>query len=125
MYSIFFKILVLILVLSTIGIIGIKPKMHNKVLIYDSSYSIVENNSDTEEIERRIVDSQGFPPSYVIDKTKWETRNYVMPPIEVWLNGFASSEYILTDSYHGTVFAIIFNKPFVVYANKRRGVDRF
>ncbi|MDR1497024.1 MAG: polysaccharide pyruvyl transferase family protein [Puniceicoccales bacterium] len=32
---------------------------------------------------------------------------------------------MVTDSFHGTVFAIIFNKPFVALGNARRGMARF
>ena len=32
---------------------------------------------------------------------------------------------VLTDSFHGTVFSIIFNKPFWVIGNKERGIARF
>ena len=32
---------------------------------------------------------------------------------------------MVTDSFHGCVFSIIFNKPFIVYANRDRGVNRF
>ena len=35
------------------------------------------------------------------------------------------AEYVVTDSFHGTVFSIIFNKPFVVMANRERGMARF
>lgn len=31
---------------------------------------------------------------------------------------------VLTDSYHGVVFSIIFNKPFKFMGNQRRGNDR-
>lgn len=47
------------------------------------------------------------------------------PPLEQWLRGFREAEFIITDSFHATVFSIIFNKPFVVYANKGRGAARF
>lgn len=32
-----------------------------------------------------------------------------------WLSRYANSKYILTNTFHGTVFAIIFNKPFLVF----------
>ena len=35
------------------------------------------------------------------------------------------AEFVITDSFHGTVFSIIFNKPFVALANAERGADRF
>ena len=34
-------------------------------------------------------------------------------------------EFVMTDSFHGVCFAIIFNKPFAVYINKDRGASRF
>lgn len=41
--------------------------------------------------------------------------------MEDWLAAFASADFIVTDSFHGTCFAIIFNKPFIVVANAQRG----
>ena len=32
---------------------------------------------------------------------------------------------MITDSFHACVFAILFNKPFLVYGNKSRGMARF
>ena len=46
------------------------------------------------------------------------------PKIEEWLRNFYDSSFIVTDSFHGTVFSIIFNKPFVVFANTKRGNSR-
>lgn len=48
----------------------------------------------------------------------------IYPSVEKWLEGVSSSEYVITDSFHGCVFAIIFNKPFYVIANIRRGLSR-
>lgn len=45
--------------------------------------------------------------------------------INDWLQSFYSSKYIITDSFHGMAFSIIFNKPFVVIGNKKRGMSRF
>jgi len=47
MYNIFFKALILVIILSTLCILGIKPKIHKQVLVYDSSYSIVEDDTDS------------------------------------------------------------------------------
>ena len=32
---------------------------------------------------------------------------------------------MITDSFHGTVFSILFNKQFVVFSNAKRGNSRF
>ena len=49
MYNIFFKILIFVLILSTLAVLGLKPKMHNKVLVYDSAYRIVETVPDVQK----------------------------------------------------------------------------
>lgn len=51
--------------------------------------------------------------------------DYIMPDPRDWLAGFANAKYVLTDSFHGMVFAIVFNKPFFVINNKSRGAARF
>jgi len=49
----------------------------------------------------------------------------VYPPVEHWLRGFFESDFVVTDSFHGTVFAIIFEKQFIAIGNKDRGLSRF
>ena len=41
-----------------------------------------------------------------------------------WLSSIHDAEYIITDSYHGTVFSIIFEKQFHYCGNMRRGNSR-
>lgn len=45
--------------------------------------------------------------------------------VEEWLAMFRDADYVITDSFHGTVFSIIFNKPFISIGNKSRGMSRF
>ena len=45
--------------------------------------------------------------------------------VEEWLAMFRDAAYVVTDSFHGTVFSIIFGKPFITIINKARGADRF
>ena len=35
------------------------------------------------------------------------------------------ASFVVCDSFHGAVFSIIFNKPFIVLANSARGNARF
>lgn len=51
--------------------------------------------------------------------------DYVIPTLEEWLLAFHNADYVVTDSFHGCVFSIIFKKQFVVIANPNRGLDRF
>lgn len=46
-------------------------------------------------------------------------------PVEKWLRCFYDAEFIVTDSFHGCIFSIIFNKPFIAIGNPERGMSRF
>ncbi len=45
--------------------------------------------------------------------------------IEDFLSYYKNADFIITDSFHGTCFAIIFQKPFISISNKKRGAGRF
>ena len=63
------------------------------------------------------------PSSHHVDAA--EPDDFVMPSVEHWLASFASADFVVTDSFHGCVFSILFNRPFVLYANVERGAARF
>lgn len=48
----------------------------------------------------------------------------IQQSIEEWIAGFRDASFVVTDSFHGCVFSIIFNKPFVVIGNEERGIAR-
>ena len=52
-------------------------------------------------------------------------RDYVVPSPTKWLRAFMDAKMVFTDSFHGCVFSIIFNKPFWVIGNSERGNARF
>lgn len=45
--------------------------------------------------------------------------------IPEWLVSFSNTDFVVTDSFHGMVFSLIFEKDFLVIGNKNRGIDRF
>lgn len=49
----------------------------------------------------------------------------IVPPVESWLRGFYDAKLVITDSFHGCVFSIIFGKPFIAIGNANRGLSRF
>lgn len=51
--------------------------------------------------------------------------DYIYPSVEGWVHSFDKADYVITDSFHGCVFSIIFNKRFVAVGNNKRGLDRF
>ena len=80
---------------------------------------ILDQSQFKVEIVNKVSDTLNLP--YVI------CSNYVTSgfSVEKWLAMFRDSEYIVTDSFHGVVFSIIFKKQFIVIANDKRGGDRF
>lgn len=53
------------------------------------------------------------------------SRKRIAPSVADWLKAMYYADFIFTDSFHGCVFSILFNKPFVLYVNRNRGVARF
>lgn len=45
--------------------------------------------------------------------------------ITQWISAFKNADFIITDSFHGCVFSIIFQKDFFVFINESRGSERF
>ena len=62
-----------------------------------------------------------------------ETYNYKIYKIGVnsinqiqkFIYGIYKCKAVITDSFHGTIFSIIFNKPFISFVYKERGKERF
>lgn len=89
----------------------------------------------SQEVSNSIKDcatSMGYKPFYCNYKTPFyqleksnQKEECVVPPVEQWLKSFVDAKMILTDSFHGVVFSIIFNKPFWVITNSDRGTARF
>ena len=77
--------------------------------------------------------------TYILDKSDEKTKiankilsnlsiekvSRVENNVEEWLASYRDSKCVLTDSFHGVVFSIIFNKPFICIYNKSRGGSRF
>lgn len=72
---------------------------------------------------RIIVDGQN---DFVTLKKQADDEN-VVGPVEIadWLKYFYCASYIVTDSFHGFCFSIIFRKNMTVIPNKMRGLTRF
>lgn len=51
--------------------------------------------------------------------------NNKYPSVEEWLYNIKNAEFVITDSYHGMIFSIIFKKQFIVIKNQKRGNTRF
>lgn len=48
----------------------------------------------------------------------------VLPPVELWLKGFRDAEFVVTNSFHGMMFAVINNTDFIVIGKESGGLSR-
>lgn len=78
-----------------------------------------------EETQCSISDIMSRLNKQIYEISDIQKGDSVLPSIEFWLSAIRDSDFVITDSFHGTVFSIIFNKPFVVCLNKSRGNSRF
>lgn len=78
---------------------------------------IVDKIAQTYSLVPKWINKFGNSSSSVYDK--------VQPSVEQWLNELNNAKFVFTDSFHGTVFSILFNKQFLVYGNNSRGMSRF
>lgn len=62
------------------------------------------------------------------DYTKRSTIKRIISPspsVYDWVGSIKSADYVITDSFHGTAFSLIFNKQFTTIGNPERGMARF
>lgn len=63
------------------------------------------------------TDNRPFPAAGDSTKGDWTVQG--------WLASFYNAAFVVTDSFHGVAFSILFNKPFIAYGNPGRGLARF
>lgn len=80
---------------------------------------ILDPNKEKINTINKIVKERGYKEKRtgLLHKDRIDT-------VEEWLADFATADAVITDSFHGTVFSLIFNKPFIVIANNARGNSR-
>ena len=94
-------------------------------------YYILDNTEKKKEMISLCSEVLDYPVFEVMPKVRWfdamkkyPKTDYIYPPIQEWLSSFDTVSFVVTDSFHGTVFSIIFNKPFIVLGNQYRGLSR-
>ena len=89
---------------------------------------ILDDNEITQKVVDYIVQNKGWKRFDVIAKSNdvnAPIEDRTQPPVEDWLYSFKHAKFIVTDSYHACVFSIIYQKPFLLIANKDRGIARY
>ena len=86
---------------------------------------VLDESETSSSIIKTLCSEKKIEPFHIIDVKEWKSYSYKMPSIEAWLRNLFDSDFVITDSFHGTVFSILFNKPFYVCLNEHRGASRF
>ncbi len=99
-YNVFLKISLILLILSTLCICIFKPKMHTKILIYDSNFSIVEQKIETVEKNLPTISQKQEPEQKtekVIAMVEQETLTKTPKTTTVKLNKTTKSTPVKID----------------------------
>ena len=68
----------------------------------------------------------GWRNKFAENKKKLKLENTVENlQVEDWISYIKNSDFVITDSFHGTCMAIVFQKPFIAIGNPSRGSSRF
>lgn len=89
---------------------------------------MIDRTKEKEELVERIAQEKGLTPFWMSSETtdeKLPLKQCIKMSVEQWLRSFDDAEFVLTDSFHGCVFSIIFRKQFLAVGNKKRGLSRF
>lgn len=81
---------------------------------------ILDESQSTKTLVNEICKKLKTEPLFLGIPTK---NGY--PSIESWLCGIFKSQFVITDSFHGTVFSILGHKQFATIVNAGRGASRF
>lgn len=93
---------------------------------------ILDPTKDKKDAIEYAVNKLGMKHYNIADvRHKFKEGDIIIPntisnaSMDDWLYCLKKSKYVITDSHHGIVFALIFNKPFICFANPSRTMSRF
>lgn len=95
----------------------INPQNHEKHFIFKY---ILDHNEEKEHIVREVAGKLRLSVENGMAKDDFGAYK----SIDNWINGINNADFVVTDSFHGTVFCIIFQKPFITIGNELRGLKR-
>ena len=101
---------------------------HNMTVSGDLMCYVLDESNEINKLITRIANENNlsvFRANSSINDKLLSAEERIQPPVEQWLVGFRDTKFVITDSFHACVFSILFQKPFVVIGNKKRGYSRF
>lgn len=99
---------------------NLKVYVLDKTLQKEKLIDVIEGKLKLDKFE--VMPKKRINKDVITDSNVYE---FQYPSPMEWLQGFDDASFVITDSFHGTVFSILFNIPFVCLGNKHRGMARF
>ncbi|MGV8093750.1 MAG: polysaccharide pyruvyl transferase family protein [Mangrovibacterium sp.] len=65
-----------------------------------------------------------YPISKIFSKKEYGDKKYIHLSVPMWLKEINNSKYVITNSYHATIFSILFKKQFITIDHPSGGTDR-
>lgn len=93
---------------------------------YIFSY-ILDMNTDKNDTLNKFSEYLKLPVVYgnvQVNDSSLPLVERIQPSVESWLLGIKNADVVITDSFHATVFSILFKKKFFVINNEERGASR-
>lgn len=87
---------------------------------------LLDETEEKNQLTQAVANQSGlYPQQLTAHGDAPRAMDRIPLSVPQWLRCIRDAECVLTDSFHGCVFAIIFNKPFVCLGNEERGSARF
>jgi nucleoside-diphosphate-sugar epimerase len=80
----------------------------------------IRNNESKKKLTRKICKMADLESSGI----DLEDAKKQLEPVEYWIKSIRDAELLVTDSFHGVVFAVIYNTPFILLESGTGGVGR-
>lgn len=87
--------------------------------------SILKNYANSHKLVIKAIIDEKLSDKISNIEDVWAIDTLSKASMEAWIAHFANSEFVITDSFHGTCLSIIMHKNFLVLVNKLRGETRF
>ena len=90
-------------------------------------YYILDESKEKMDVVQYLSNKKAlslFTVNSKIENPNAPLNERIHPAVEDWLQAFDDAKIVVTDSFHGTVFSILFHKDFVVISNDERGNTR-
>lgn len=93
----------------------------------DMACYVLGRDEEKEQLIRKVAHHKGLTPFDLqskVEQVSAPVEERIQPPLEHWLYSIHNAKMVVTDSFHATVFSILFHRPFIVTGNPNRGLAR-